>query len=348
MNRQDILRVIDANLNRTFEGLRTIEEISRFACNDSDSTESLKGLRHTLQNIAVEFDRAELLAARDVAGDVGTSITTESEMKRIDSHAIVAAAAQRVQQSLRCLEEFSKWIQPESSSKFEALRYRSYDVLRDMELRLLGSFPIEAQLYVLIDFARPIEQFKAFLRNVINAGVDLVQLRAKEVDDRKWIAYGNAAIEAMQGSQAKLIINDRIDIAMAIHADGVHLGQEDMPIEIARQIVGRSMWIGVSTHNIEQAREAQSAGADYIGCGPTFPSETKSFEAFAGTDFLRQVAQEILVPAFAIGGIGPSRIAEVVNAGFRRIAVSHCIHGATEPSEVARSLKSALGQENAS
>ena len=105
------------------------------------------------------------------------------------------------------------------------------------------------------------------------------------------------------------IVNDRADLAAMVDADGVHLGQDDMPLPDARKVVGCRALIGVSTHSLEQARQAVLEGASYLGCGPTFPSATKSFGEFPGLEFLRQVQREIRLPAFAIGGIGPDNVA---------------------------------------
>jgi thiamine-phosphate pyrophosphorylase len=150
--------------------------------------------------------------------------------------------------------------------------------------------------------------------------------------------------QALSGKDSRFVVNDRVDIAMAIGADGVHLGQEDMPLADARALVGRSMAVGISTHDLEQVRTAEREGADYIGCGPTFPSQTKTFTDFAGIDFIRQVAASTGLPAFAIGGIGSENLGAVVEAGLTRIAVSQSIHSAPSPTRAARSLKEALEQ----
>ena len=139
-------------------------------------------------------------------------------------------------------------------------------------------------------------------------------LRDKTCDGGKLVAYARAAMAALDGTQAKLIINDRVDIALACGAAGVHLGQDDMSLADARRIAGRDMWIGISTHSIEQAVAAELAGADYIGCGPTFPSSTKSFDEFPGLNFLSAVRAQISIPAFAIGGIDSSNLASVIEA----------------------------------
>jgi thiamine-phosphate pyrophosphorylase len=133
-------------------------------------------------------------------------------------------------------------------------------------------------------------------------------------------------------------MNDRPDLAAVCHADGVHLGQEDLSVKDARTIVGADALIGVSTHTIEQARQAVLDGANYIGVGPTFPSGTKHFENFPGLEFLRAVAAEIRLPAFAIGGITPANLPQVLSTGITRIAVSGTIISAPDPAAVVNNL----------
>jgi thiamine-phosphate pyrophosphorylase len=134
------------------------------------------------------------------------------------------------------------------------------------------------------------------------------------------------------------MINDRADIAAAVDADGVHVGQEDLPVKELRTIVGTRMLIGVSTHNIEQARAAVLDGANYLGAGPTFSSQTKTFESFAGLDYLRAVSAEIRLPTFAIGGITATNLSEVLEAGVTRVAVGSAVTAAPEPASAAREL----------
>jgi thiamine-phosphate pyrophosphorylase len=134
-------------------------------------------------------------------------------------------------------------------------------------------------------------------------------------------------------------MNDRPDLAVLTDADGVHVGQEELSVRDARRIVGPGRLVGVSTHTIEQARQAVLDGADYIGVGPVFPSQTKQFGSFAGLQFVREAAGEITLPAFAIGGITTENVAEVLAAGATRIAVSAAICAAEDPGEAARELR---------
>jgi thiamine-phosphate pyrophosphorylase len=128
-----------------------------------------------------------------------------------------------------------------------------------------------------------------------------------------------------------------------VEADGVHVGQEELSVKDVRRIAGPAMLIGVSTHSIEQARQAVLAGASYIGVGPVFASATKEFTDLPGLDFVRQVAAQISLPAFAIGGITPANVDQVKQAGLRRVAVGHAICQAQEPRQVAGALRRALG-----
>ncbi len=137
-------------------------------------------------------------------------------------------------------------------------------------------------------------------------------------------------------------MNDRPDLAVLSAADGVHVGQDELSVKDARAIVGPHALIGVSTHNIEQARRAVLDGADYIGVGPTFPSDTKKFESFAGLDFVRAVVAEIALPAFAIGGITLDNVSQVISAGLSRIALSGAIVNAPNPTTASRDFLAKL------
>jgi len=141
---------------------------------------------------------------------------------------------------------------------------------------------------------------------------------------------------------ALFIVNDRPDIARLAQADGVHLGQDELPVREARRIVGPGALIGVSTHNLAQCRQAVLDGADYLGVGPTFASDTKEFAELAGLEYVRQVAAETTLPAFAIGGINTDNVGQVVRAGLRRAAVGRAIGQAEHPRGVAAAIRGQL------
>ena len=345
---QAAYRILDANANRASEGLRTIEEIARMVLESEPLSRDLKSLRHDLQQFVGRLDQNCLLQARDTAGDIGTGIAVTQENSREGLLEIAQSAAGRVQQALRCLEEFSKVVAPEIAPHFESIRYRSYDLtasaLLALSHRASPRFTTDARLYLLYDCERSLEEFESQLRELCQAGVDIVQLRDKNADDRKLFEYGQLARTITRETKRFFIINDRIDLAMALEADGVHLGQEDLPIGMARKVIGDRMWVGVSTHTIEQAIRAEQEGADYIGCGPTFESQTKVFDRFAGIDFLKQVAHRISIPAFAIGGIKESNLRQVLETGVVRVAVQNSLLHANDRKGVANSMAKILSE----
>jgi thiamine-phosphate pyrophosphorylase len=332
-------RAIDASANRTREGLRVVEDYVRFALDDRHLTGELKQLRHDLTEVLQEFPRDRLHAARDTEGDVGTQISTQAEWRRDDILAIVEANFGRTAEALRSLEEFSKLVSPNTSKRIERLRYRLYTLEQAVaitvsSLRRLAS----AQLYVLIDGGESLAHCETRARSLVAAGIDMLQLRDKRLDDRELLERARRLRAVTAETSTLLIVNDRPDVAAIVGADGVHLGQEDMSLRDARRIVGADALIGVSTHSPEQARQAVIDGANYIGVGPTFPSGTKNFAAFTGMELLCGVAREIRLPAFAIGGITPANFSQVLAAGFTRVAVSGAVTTAADPATASRDL----------
>jgi thiamine-phosphate pyrophosphorylase len=335
-----ILRILDATGNRACEGLRVVEDFCRFALDDRHLTTLVKELRHELAETLAALPREDRHALRETQTDVGTTITTTTEGQRADATAVCEASCERVKQSLRSLEEYSKTIAPQIATKLEGLRYRFYTLEKALTTRLWFSEELSAaKLCVLIDGSVTEEK----IRDLITAGAGMIQLRDKNISDRELLDRALQLRELCHSPMAEaegciFIVNDRVDIAAAANADGVHLGQDDLSVKVAREILGPRKLIGVSTHNIEQARQAVLDGANYIGVGPTFPSTTKSFENFPGTTLLKQVVDEISLPAFAIGGITLANLDEVLATGIKRVAVSGAIAKAEEPGEVARGV----------
>lgn len=333
-------RILDASANRAAEGLRTMEEFARFVLEDSLLTAEAKAIRHELQ-LALESVSAELrLAARAVTSDCGTRLVAGDEMQRADMLAVVAAAAARTQQALRCLEEYSKTLASPFSSVAESLRYRTYT----LAAALMWMSPrrqrlADMRLYLLIGGDCDVDRFGETLGRMYEAGVDIIQLRDKSADDATLYRLSRRGAEIARQHQKLFVVNDRADIAAASGAQGVHVGQEELPVEAVRRVVGPDVVIGVSTHSIEQVRAAVLDGADCIGCGPTFASHTKSFGEFPGLDFLRQASRETGLPAFAIGGIDELNLAAVMATGIHGVAVSGGILNAERPFEIAARMR---------
>jgi thiamine-phosphate pyrophosphorylase len=343
-------RTIDANFNRAVEGLRVVEDHARFVLNDAFLAERCKTLRHDLTVAIKTLDDAnQRLIARDTLGDVGTSITTSQEAERLSLADVVAANWQRVSQALRVLEEFAKLL-GSNATDFENLRYWTYTYAKAFAANDRGQdIWRDRRLYVLIDGRASAAEFDSFAAKLICAGVDVIQLRDKRLNDRELLARAQQLRSLIDGIPADkprplFIVNDRPDIAILARADGVHVGQDELPVSEVRRIVGTQLQIGVSTHDIDQARSAVLEGADYLGCGPTFPSATKSFTEFPGLEFLKQVAAEISLPAFAIGGITADNLPHVRDIGFTRVAIGSAITQAADVSVVIAELRKALGR----
>lgn len=339
-------RILDASLNRASEGLRTLEELARFGLDHRVIAGDLKALRHELTSVSQQMPRIPILESRDTEGDVGTSIGEPTEYQRDDLATVLGAAAARVQQSLRVIEECCKVIEPKLSPQIEQIRYRSYTVTASLEMnwhrRDRSKRLAEAHLYALVDAAASTNDFEEVVLRLCRGGVDVLQLRDRHVDDRTLIERGRRGTELARQHNALFIMNDRADLAVAADCDGVHVGQEELPAKVARRIVGSDRLIGVSTHSLSQARDAVIDGADYIGCGPVFPGSTKQFDEYAGTKLLIEVAKEITLPAFAIGGIEPANLDQVIAAGFDRVAVTGALRDAKDPASTARDLKAKL------
>ncbi len=347
-----LLRTFDAAANRAAEGLRVVEDYVRFVLDDRHLTEVAKGLRHDLTAALEPVPPAARHAVRDTRSDVGTTLTTKAEQSRRSAWDVCLASFSRSQQALRSLEEFGKALQPDAiqsnmGQTFEGLRYRAYSLERAVDVTLASCQRLEtALLYVLVSGGESPDEFDGLIRSVIGGGADVIQLRDKSLSDRQLVERARQLRELTRDTKTLAIINDRPDIARLSHADGVHVGQDELSVKDARTIVGPHALIGVSTHSIEQARSAVLDGANYIGIGPTFPSDTKAFEAYPGTDFVRDAAAEIRLPTFAIGGISAGNIRQVLRAGGTRVTVGSAITGSSDPAQATAALRERLSKGN--
>jgi thiamine-phosphate pyrophosphorylase len=341
----DAARMLDAAANRAREALRVLEDFCRFALDDALLSGELKGLRHDLTAALASLPGELLLAARDTLGDVGTRLSTAGERERHSLADVVQANCKRLQESLRTLEELGKLRDPALGEKLEQMRYQAYTLERAL---LLGAEARErlagARLYVLLTGAACRLGLERTLRAALAGGAQVVQLREKDLADRALLERARLVRQWTRSAGALFIMNDRPDIARLAEADGVHLGQDELSVRDARRILGPRALVGVSTHNLEQVRQAVFDGASYVGVGPTFPSATKEFTTIAGLDFVRQTMAATSLPAFAIGGITVANLEQVVAAGARRVAVSQSVCQAEAPEAAAAALRQILDQ----
>jgi len=340
--RVDVHRVLDAAANRAREGMRVVEDIARFVLDDVHLTTELKQLRHALVQALKPLDAGRFLASRDTRQDVGTGVTDPAEYSRGELRDVVDANFGRVQEAVRTLEEFAK-LSAGPSPAIEQVRYRLYTLHKALGITLESQRRLDGcPLYLLATESSCRGGLGPAVRGAIAGGVRIVQLREKTLTDRELLEVARRVRDWTRAAGVLFVMNDRPDLAVLSDADGVHVGQDELDIRSARRIVGPGRLVGVSTHSITQARQAVLDGADYLGVGPVFPSDTKSFAELAGLEFVRQVASEISLPWYAIGGITQENIGEVTEAGARRVAVSGAVCAAGDPGEASRNLDRAL------
>lgn len=333
-----MLRIIDANLNRLGEGLRVLEDIARFVLNDCRLTEELRCLRRELTKIE-DLDAAKLLESRDVPGDVGIE---EAARGRPSLIAMVRANARRSQEALRVLEECSRLPEVQwEESKFQGARFRLYELERELVLKLSRQQRRERVrgLYLVLDseFLKGRGEIEA-AEKAIRGGVRIIQLRDKHREKRELLDLALRLRELCAQGGALFIVNDHLDIALSCEADGLHIGQKDLPLTEARRYLPQSKIIGVSAHNLEEALQAESQGCDYIAVGSIYPTGTKESAVVVGLEVLRQIRQAVGLPIVAIGGINRENAAAVMSAGAQAIAVVSAVLGAADIESAVRDL----------
>jgi thiamine-phosphate pyrophosphorylase len=185
------------------------------------------------------------------------------------------------------------------------------------------------------------EDLSGFLDSVLATGVDVVQIREKESEAGDVIRRGEVFRAAAERHGSLFMVNDRPDVALALEADGVHLGQNDLPVEVAREILGPDAIIGLSTHSQDQLNTAP-ADADYVCVGPVWETPTKPGRPAVGLELIRYAAEHERRPWFAIGGINAERLPAVVTAGARRIVVVRAVTEAPDPGAAVGELRKRL------
>jgi thiamine-phosphate pyrophosphorylase len=342
----DAARIMDASSNRAREALRVLEDYCRFVLEDALLTGEWKQLRHDLTAALGDLPPELLLQARDTPGDVGTTLSTEQEQQRHSLLAVIQAGCKRLQEALRSLEEVGKMRSPGLGKRLEELRYRAY-TLEGAVLQGAGARQrlAEARLYVLVAASECLHGLELTIKEAAAGGAQVFQLREKELTDRELLQRARLVRRWTRQAGVVFILNDRPDIARLAGADGVHLGQEDLSVRDARRILGPGELIGVSTHDPAQLRQAVLDGASYVGVGPTFPSQTKTFAEFAGLDFVRQAMAATTLPAFALGGITVANANQVISAGANRLAVGRAICQAEDPRAAAAAFRQLLPRE---
>ncbi len=338
-------RIIDVNLNRSTEALRVLEEIARFILDNKKLSSELKLIRHKLSSIYIsEYDK--LLENRNTEEDVGREVFNPSS--KISILEIYKANFKRLQQALRTLAEYSQAVNIDINV-LEKSRYESYTLEKKMFEELTRKFKKsrleDRKLYLVTDRSK-FNNNNEFLDAVaasLKGGVQIVQLREKNATAKEFTELARQVRDICAVYDAIFIINDRVDIALAVGADGVHIGQDDIDINSARKILGNEAIVGLSTHCPEQALEAVKSGADYIGVGPVYTTPTKPGRSSVGLEYVEWANKNIDIPWFAIGGIDTDNVDEVINVGASKIAVVRAIINSQNPEEASCKFLKNLG-----
>jgi thiamine-phosphate pyrophosphorylase len=372
-----ICRILDANLDRAREGLRVIEEWCRFGLEDGSLSAQCKDLRQEL----AQWHSPQIKAARNTPDDPGTSQSHSREEKRLNIESVLSANCSRTQEALRVLEEYGKLLDPAMAKAFKQIRYRTYTLetaigkasqfnMTNQTDQTIGINAIkktnnrvsdhplnsinhpmsnlhqtrlqklsQAGLYLV---TLPHERILEIVEAALKGGLSLVQYRDKDANDRDRLAIAMQLCELCHHYDAIFLVNDRVDIALAVGADGVHVGQQDLPPTEARKILGADYIIGQSTTSPAELAISLNAGVDYVGVGPVFATPTKPGKAAAGFEYVGYAADKLTIPWFAIGGIDEHNLGEVIAAGAKGVAVVRSIMQADDPQAVTAKMLAQL------
>jgi len=319
-------RIIDANLDRIGEGLRLLEDVARFLLNDSNLTEQLKTMRHELLRGDWPFHR-QLIQSRDSGGDIGMDIEARGEPNQRELPITVMANARRVQESLRVLEELAKTpdITPQlDSAKFKHARFALYSIEQTLlsKIQRRDKAGQISGLYIIIDTdilrgRNPIET----ATQVIRGGATIIQLRDKRSNKKELLPLAQQLKELCAEHNVLFMVNDHLDIALAADADGLHVGQEDLPVQVARKLLPLDKILGCSVTTPAEALAAETEGADYLGIGAIYATTSKEDVSVVGLKGLRGVREATTLHLVALGGITHENVSEVIAAGADSVAV---------------------------
>ncbi|MSR43976.1 MAG: thiamine phosphate synthase [Phycisphaerales bacterium] len=334
------IRLLDAAANRAVEAARVLEDLARFCVDDASVTAQYKALRHELVAALGAIDAGTREANRDLGGDVGTTIEGANEGRRESLASLGAANGSRLCEALRTLEEGMKLVGGADSKwrMIESIRYRAYTLNAQLALRLRTTAVRQWRVCVLFTQSLCRRPCRDVLNEVLAAGADCIQLREKEMSTAELVAHARVVVSRAHEVGTSVIINDRVDIALAAGADGVHLGGSDLAIADARRIAGGALLIGATAHNADEARAAIEHGADGCGIGAMFSSTVKPEQPPSGPMWMAEFAAKWpKMPHLAIGGITPENAVQLRAVGCRGVAVSTSVCAADDPgAQVAR------------
>lgn len=344
---RSIEQVLDAAFNRLTEALRVTEDQLRFGDLSQIATPPLARRWQQLRRVAgalrqqLEVDSGPLSLHRNVEGDLLRGLPGSGPHG--DRNQLIRTNICRAREAARSVEEAIRYFCPPLCGEAEAIRYQIYQLESLTEGILHRGPKLDGRhLYLLVTEELCLGDILETTAAAIEGGASMVQLREKSLGSAQFLQRAQQLREITAERGALLIINDRIEIARLCRADGVHLGQQDIAPHQAREILGPDAIIGLSTHNPQQASAAALAGADYIGVGPIFETQTKRHRLAVGTGYIGEAHQQCELPGYAIGHVDEETIDEVITAGATRIAVCSGIIARPDPRGAAQFLQQKL------
>jgi len=341
-----LYRIIDANFNRAREAARVMEEFCRFALNSGSLTERAKQLRHKLCAAVDRLDAGRLITGRDTPGDVGVGQRIDEQLVRGDLRDCLKAASKRLTEALRVLAETTQPVDPAVSGIIENLRYTAYTLEKDITVFSSTTHKFRSvRLYVIITSSLPAEVISLTCRCAAG-GADCIQLRAKSLADDQLFALASEFVSICGDAGVLSIINDRADIAVLAGADGIHLGQNDLPVPNARSLALGPLIIGKSTHASEQLSVACRENPTYVALGPVFPTPTKLGAEAVGLEYVAAGTEMLAktgIGHVAVGGITLENIQQVLDAGACAVAVCSAVTDSADPTSACEAFKERLG-----
>lgn len=312
--------VIDVNLNRLTESLKFLEDYIRFETKVPVLLNRIRIIRKEFFQLKKMLPIENLISYRKSEIDPGRKSVFDN-IPRTNEMDLIVANFSRAKESARIIEEILRQGNKKLMRYIKKIRFQIYDLEKlVIETRQKKFNP---QLYAIID-EKYLNRFplKKMIDILEHNGATMLQLRIKNFSDREFYNYAIKIKKLIQSPHFKFIINNRVDIALGINADGVHLGQDDIPVSYARKILGEKFIIGASVHSFKQAIAAQNAGADYLGVGAVFPTMTKYDTKVCGLDLVNRLSKKIKIPIIGIGGINNKNYQKVIRAGASGIAVA--------------------------
>ncbi|MCM8804203.1 MAG: thiamine phosphate synthase [Candidatus Omnitrophica bacterium] len=332
---KEIFKIIDANFNRTREGLRVIEEALRFIYKDERVLKEIRNIRHNFSKKILEFFPSEKLKiSRDIREDKGKDL---NRIEKVDLKKLVETNFLRIEESLRTLEEYSKVVKPEVSIFFHDIRFKIYEIEKYLINRLIRKKIKIPAVYIILNLKEDKENFLKFAENVIKGEPDIIQLRYKGENIKFFLKIAKE-LKKIIPYEIIYLINDRIDISFLCESDGVHIGKNDFDIEDARKILSDKI-IGVSTSGIEDLKNIKGKDIDYIAVGSLFKSKTKPEKKPIGVEILKEMRKYISIPIIGIGGINIENAKKVIESGGDGIAVISVVEDSKRPDEIIKKLK---------